>query len=153
MSDQNNDEVVMWQKLAAESFNLDMPPYPYQYVQDEELVFSKYFCKGVRVDTFAMLPISRGPILKHTVTGKVIVGETVCGYFSFVGNPDYWIDNSSFTFKSVKIDYETRIITLNWSHLVNPFDVKVLVSYEYNYAESEQNDKYLPKQTQQVIIE
>lgn len=149
MSNQNNEFLV------SDEFSLDFH-HPYQLVQDEELVYSK--AKGVFDDEkyheFSMMPFRHNGIVKGSVYGVISLDGFNSGYFSFVDNShcNSRLHCHGTPLIDVKIDYETRRITLHWSQLVNPYDVKVLVSYEYDYVESKNND-YLPKQIQQVIIE
>jgi len=131
-----NDDMNALQQLASGDCNLDMI-YPYQFVQSEEVTTPLY---GY-LSTFP-LNLKYTPVCKGTISGAVFLDGTVIQAFaeSYKGNEFTFqaIGNPDRVVQSIEFNYNTGQITLYWNVPVGTQQVKLVVSYEYDYAKEVQ---------------
>lgn len=136
------DDEFSLQKLAAGVNPLDIPPYPWQYIQNEATLLS--------IRQHSEFNLKHWFILPSSLTGTVYLNDKAIQIFTSsemkngIGSLQF-VDHekSDIHCLSGEIDYEDGEIKLHWNAFV-PGNHKLVVSYEYDYTKG-QEFQYLRK--------
>ncbi len=155
------DDMCALQQMASGDCNL-YSVYPFQFVQNENVIYSQ--AKGPephagwRYHKFSMLPLKYGPVLKDSFGGSIYVKDEFVAVFHSDFQKNSFIikidgnNHGEATIKDITFDYDTGRFNLSWAGTIDPTTVKMVVSYEYDYA-NENNVKYLQPLKTQITIE
>lgn len=114
--------------------DLQMPPYPWQFVQNEII----HPAREVKYNRYTnIFVLSYVPILPASTTATVYCGQTAIQTFvadefgglnlTKIGTPDIFVENGNLSILTGQLE-------LHWNN--HPGHNYVVVSYEYEYANS-----------------
>jgi hypothetical protein len=127
---------------------------PYSYAFGETLEFSKalFEFNHLKYNLFVLMPTLYSPIMKGTFSGILYLKNEIHFTFAITNENEFKItyaEGREHDFFLMNLNHLTGRVTLHWYHAVNPYDVKVVVTYEYD--RTNKTGKNLPETIQQDV--